>query len=239
MATIFEAITDDFVADIAAIRSVVTPFGDTSIASRTRIAAANSATLLIAATFEEFAREMARGYAKIVVGKARSIAQLPPKMASTAWRHAMENLAKTKFNGNNLNGDAKRTFQLASSKFSTIYEFCSGDLSKDIYGDLIHNENNMRPGELNRLFKISGFDDVCKRMSDKRSLVEFFGSDDVGVVHGKILNYLDDFFERHNTIAHSLNSGQSSGLKKIENDLTMFESLGRALFETLNVVTVI
>ena len=41
-------------------------------------------------------------------------------------------------------------------RFDNIREFCTGDLSRDIYDDLIFNENNMRVAEINSVFSVSG-----------------------------------------------------------------------------------
>ena len=60
MATVFEVIAEEFNEDMEAIRSLVVTFNDPQKNLKVRIAAANSSTLLIAATFEEFVREMAR-----------------------------------------------------------------------------------------------------------------------------------------------------------------------------------
>ncbi len=99
---------------------------------------------------------------------------------------------------------------------------------------MIHNENNMRPGEINGLFKVSGLGDVCSKLSDKRPMLDIFGESEPGKAHGQLLAGMEDFFERRNAIAHALNPGQSSGPDQIINDIDMLESFGKALCETLN-----
>ena len=47
---------------------------------------------LLAATFEEFVREMARAYARAVVASSKSIEMLPSRLAHAAWRRTMETL---------------------------------------------------------------------------------------------------------------------------------------------------
>ncbi len=56
MASAFKIITEEFIDDMDAIRSLVVTFSDPQKTAKSRIAAANSATLLVAATFEEFIR---------------------------------------------------------------------------------------------------------------------------------------------------------------------------------------
>ncbi len=234
MASAFEVITEEFVDDLEAIRSLVMTFSDPHKTAKARIAAANSATLLVAATFEEFVREMAREFARAVVTSTESFEKLPPKLASTAWKRTMDGLSKVRFDGEQAGVGAEHVFGAAQARFTVIYEFCKGDLTQDIYRDLIHNENNMRPGEVNSLFKVSGLGDVCTKLSDKQPILETFGETERGKAHGKLLFALEDFFERRNAIAHALNPGQSSGPDQIINDLNMLESFGKGLCETLD-----
>ena len=78
MTTELTLITEEFDSDLEAIRLLVNAFKNSPpiSAPKARIAAANSATLLLAATFEEFVREMARAYAKAVVTAAHSLEEL-------------------------------------------------------------------------------------------------------------------------------------------------------------------
>lgn len=232
MTSNFEIITEEFFDDMEAIRSLVVTFSDQQKTLKARIAAANSATLLVAATFEEFVREMAREFARAVVTSTESFEKLPTKLAATAWKRTMEGLSKVRFDGDQAAG-TENVFGVAQARFRVIHEFCKGDLTQDIYRELIHNENNMRPGEVNNLFKVSGLGNVCYKLSDKQSILEMFGETEPGKAHGKLLSGLEDFFERRNGIAHALNPGQSSGPDQIINDLKMLEGFGKALCETL------
>ncbi|MBG0798695.1 hypothetical protein IYX23_13560 [Methylocystis sp. L43] len=236
MASAFEIITEEFIDDMDAIRSLVVTFSDPQKTAKARIAAANSATLLVAATFEEFIREMAREFARAVVANADSYEKLPKKLAATAWKRTMDGLSKLRFDGAQAGSAAESVFGTAQARFNVIYEFCKGDLTQDIYRELIHNENNMRPGELNGLFKVSGLPDVCAKVSDKQPILDVYGETEPGKAHGKLLLSLEDFFERRNAIAHSLNSGHSSGPDQILNDLTMLEGVGKALCITLETI---
>ncbi|MEM5371000.1 HEPN domain-containing protein [Paraburkholderia azotifigens] len=233
MASTFEIIAEEFIDDMEAIRSLVVTFSDPAKSGKARIAAANSATLLVAATFEEFVREMAREHARAVVMNTASFDKLPSKLAATAWKRTMDGLSKVRFDDVAGTG-GESVFGAAQARFKVIYEFCKGDLTQDIYRELIHNENNMRPNELNGLFKVSGLGDVCQKLSDKPSMLDIFGETEPGKAHGKLLAGLEDFFERRNAIAHALNPGQSSGPDQIINDIDMLESFGKALHETLD-----
>lgn len=230
MASAFQLTVEDFVEDIEAVRGLVVAFADSKHQPKSRIAAANAATLLVAATFEEFVREMARDYARAVVSGTPSFDKLPGNLASTAWRRTMDGLGKVKFG---THGKANEIFGIAQAKFSVIYDFCRGDLSKDIYRELIHNENNMHPGQINALFKVSGLKDVCEQCSHKQSLLDMFGETECGKAHGKFLASLNDFFERRNDIAHALNSGQSNSPEQIQTDIDMLIAFGNALREVL------
>lgn len=232
MPSSFSIITDEFIDDLEAIRVLVDVFSSPTQTSKSRIAAANSATLLVAATFEEYIREMAREYARSVVLNTTSFDRLPNSLASTAWKRTMDGLSRVKFK-DNADASYLNIFVDALARFKVIHEFCCGDLTKDIYRDLIHNENNMRPGEINALFKVSGLKDVCAKSSDKQPMLDIFGETEAGRAHGKFMLGLEEFFERRNKIAHALNLGQSSSPQQISTDIEMFEGFGKALNETL------
>src|SRR5271166_1658121 len=212
-ASVFEVIREDFVAELDAIRQLVTTFDGHGKPVGTRIAAANSATLLLAATFEEFVREMAREYARVIVTTTSSFDKLPKRLVSTAWRRSMESLSRMRFD---VDQSAREGLMVdTQARFSVIYEFIKGDLTQNIYRELMHNENNMRPNELNSMFRVAGLSDICAKVCDKAAMLTFFGETEAGKTHGKLLVALEDFFERRNEIAHALNRGQSSGPEQI------------------------
>ena len=230
MATVFEITTEDFNDDCAAIITVISTFDDSGKSAKSRVAAANSSTLLAAATFEEFIRQQARHYAKTVVSYSSGVEELPVKLAATAWQRTMESLARIKIG----KAAPSNSLPFASARFGAVMDFCKGDLQQDIYDDLIHNENNMRPTELNSMFKVSGLSNVMSLCSADQSIMDFFGESEQGKAHGKLLAAFEDFFDRRNTIAHSLNSNQSSGASQILTDLALFSKFAGALTTALN-----
>ena len=230
--SVFELIREDFVGELAAIRQLVRTFEASGGNAKVRIAAANSATLLVAATFEEFVREMAREYARIIVTTTPSFDKLPKKLASTAWRRSMEGLARLRFDGEQ---SARDSLMIDThARFSAAYSFVKGDLTQDIYKELIHNENNMRPNEINSMFRVAGLSDMCAKVCQEQALRGFFGETEAGKAHGKLLAALDNFFERRNKIAHALNPGQSSGPEQIIADLDMFDVFSLVMLQTLD-----
>lgn len=232
MSAIFEIIHEDFKSELDAIRLLVNTFDKTGVPPRARAAAANSATLLMAATFEEYIRQTAREYAKMVVAKIQSVADLPKDFAATAWRRSMERLAKVRFE---IDDQSERHALLltASTSFSVVHDFARGDLTKDIYADLIHNENNMRPRELNSMFKVSGLKDVCSKLCAKQPILDHFGETEPGKAHGKLLETLEEFMTRRNNIAHALNPGSFVAPDQIITDLDMLEAFSASLYLTL------
>lgn len=234
-ASTFEVIRDDFVSELDAIRQLVTTFDGHGKAAKTRIAAANSATLLLAATFEEFVREMAREHARTVITRTPSFDKLPKKLVSLVWKRSMESLARVRFD---VEQSARESLMIdTQARFSVVYEFAKGDLTQDIYRDLIYNESNMRPNQLNSMFNVAGLSDICAKVCDKLAMLKFFGEVELGKAHGKLLAALDDFFERRNGIAHALLPGQSSAPEQIITDLDMLQAFSEAMFQTLDNLT--
>ena len=233
MSSQFSIINEEFASDLAAIRILVREFNDPGKSPpKVRIAAANSATLLLAATFEQFVREMARAYAQAVVAAAPSFKHIPQRLAQTAWRRTMASLAQIEIDDGSTNFS-----EIAASdalrKFQSVYAFCKGDKTQDIYDELIHNENNMRPGQINALFKLSDLKDACSQAATKTPLLTAFNEPDPKKTHGLLLSGLDDFFERRNEIAHALNPSHSSGADQLLKDVVLFEAFGNSLSETL------
>ena len=234
MSTSFTIIAEEFDGDLKAIRSLIDTFNvPQQSAPKVRVAAANSATLLLAATFEEFIREMARTYARAVVAATRAFNRLPRKLATTAWRNTMETLARIRIDTDTRAFSAESKISDARTQFEVVYKFCNGDLSQDIYNELIYNENNMRPGQINLLFGVSGLSDVCLQIANRMPILEIFDETEVGKAHGRLLKSLEEFFERRNDIAHSLNAARSSGPDQIFKDIDMFSAFGKSLCETL------
>lgn len=229
MTTAFDLIVEDFLDDLAAIEHVVSEFDSPARLAKARVAAANSAALLVAATFEEFIREMARQFAKAVVQNSSSFRQVPQQITTTAWKRTMERFAKIKFDADASGVTIQTAIADAASKLNAFDEFCRGDLSRDIYENLIHNENNMKPTEINGLFKVSGVHDVCKQICDQQILRDELGISDSGRAHGALLETLEQFFRRRNQIAHALNPGSSTSPSQILSDIRLLSALARSL----------
>jgi hypothetical protein len=234
MATQFTVILEDFEEELQAIKILVQASADPALGRpRTRVAGANAAVLLLAATFEEFVRQMARAFARAVVEACEVYDQLPPKLAAVAWKRTLEGMARIRLDPQAKNFSREGLFSDALTRFTVVYEFCKGDLTQDIYNDLIHNENNMRPQEINSLFKLSGLSNVCLLASAFPYIMEFVSETEPGKANGRLVEHLEDFFERRNQVAHSINAMRSSGPEQINGDIELLTAFGRALAETL------
>lgn len=233
MTTIFDAVADDFVADLDAISELIAVAQGAGRSPKSRIAAVNSLTLFLTATFEEFVREMGRQYAREIVARNVDSERLPRRLTATAWKRTLEDLAKAKIDTGGTQISLALIARNAKSSFDAVCKFLEGDKTQDIYGPLIHNENNMRPGQLNAIFAICDLKDVCCKISDKRPLKEYFDEEESGKSHGKILVRLNDFIEKRNDIAHSLNPGNSSVPDQLLDEIKFFRALASSLAETL------
>ncbi|MBD8548654.1 MAE_28990/MAE_18760 family HEPN-like nuclease [Sphingomonas sp. CFBP 8760] len=234
MATVFSVVLEDYEEELEVVRILVQASADPSLGRpRARVAGANAAVLLLAATFEEFIRQLARAYAKAVVEACESYERLPPKLAGIAWRRTLEAIARVRLDPQVSNFSRDGIFADALTRFTTVYEFCKGDLSQDIYSELIHNENNMRPQEINGLFTLSGLKNVCMLTSVSQELMDFVHETEPGKANARIVERLEDFFERRNQIAHSINSMRSSGPGQISEDINFLATFGKAIATTL------
>lgn len=234
--TVFSVIKDDFLEELDSIGALVDTFDQPGSSAKTRVASVNSSILLLAATFEEFVRQMAKEYARWVVSEADSVEALPYKLTETAWKRTLEGLARArlKINGTSVLESVSRA---SRTKFDAVCGFISGDLTQEIFDDLIHNENNMRAGELNSMFKVSGLNNVCTKICERDEVQHYFSETNADVAHGLFVNQNDEFFVRRNAIAHSLNAGSSVAPDQVRADIEFFKATGLSLCALLDELT--
>lgn len=229
----FSIITDDFVNDLKSIDALVSAFDRPEADNKTRIASVNSSVLLLAATFEEFIREMAKEYARWVVAAADNVESLPSTLTATAWRKTLDSLARTR-----LGIDRKSVFEKvlkdSRAKFDALYNFISGDLSQEIFDDLIHNEKNLRVSELNSLFRIANLKNICAELCKQNEVQRFFEETDAGVAHGLFMKKNDEFIDRRNAIAHRLNAGDSIAPDQVRHYIEFFRVTSLSLSACLD-----
>lgn len=232
MPSIYTPILEEFESELDAVGAFALQSSATDIPAKIRVAAANAATLLLAATFEEFIREIARELAKAVVKKSASVEDLPKRLVEQVWKRHADAVGKIPFPRGQSVINRRNLYQNARIEFDAAHAFCMGDLSQNIYPRLIHNENNMHAGQINELFKICGAKDICREVANKTALTEIFGQD-AGVSHGKVISSLEDFFSRRNEIAHAISLRRSPGSVTLEKDIDFLRRLGRALKDTV------
>lgn len=226
-------ILDDFDAALVPLREIVHSGQGTGASARARVSSVHASTLLLAATFEEFLREMAREYAVQVVTSASSVLDLPDSLLETAWRKTFDKFARNKTAARSKREALEVLAAQARPTIEALCAFIEGDIGQNIFDHLIHNENNMRPREINSLFKLSGLSNVCAKACEKAELKAFFETDDDQKAHGEFLSALETFFDRRNQIAHSLNSVSSSAPETIFRDVEFLSAFSKGLCRTL------
>ena len=229
MSSIFHIISEEFSTDIEAISDLISLVSNGGGSSKSRIASINSATLLLAATFEEFVREMARQYARELVARTTDVSDVPRKLTATAWKRALQDMSKAKIDNE---GEASSLLHIATearSEFDAICKFLEGDLSQNIYKHVAHNENNMRPDQMNAIFNVSGVKNICQKISEVDSLQTYLGEDDAGRTNSKFRQALNNLMDRRNSIAHSLNPASSVGVGQFREDLHLLKAVGIAM----------
>ncbi len=236
MSTEFSVIVDDFHSALRPLNEIVRNGHSEQATTLARVASVNAATLLLAATFEEFVRQMARQFAIQVVTGASSIDDVPDFLLETAWRRTFHVLTHS----NKSDGVSKKEALRISAKrarptIEALCNFIEGDIDQDIFENLIHNENGMGFEEINKLFKVGGVSNICKEICKNETLRTFFEIDDEKATHAALLSALKEFFERRNQIAHSLNSINSASPGQILRDICMFVALASDLGRTLEV----
>ncbi len=227
MTTEFDAIFGDFSEELDAISDMAdagSRLGPETSTARARIAAGNGATLLLAATFEEYVRQQVRAAFVEKARRAKSMKDFPPKIASTVWKRSLEALARTPFE--EIETDGGR----ANGRVAATLSFClRKELTADVADILAHNDYNMRPGELGRLFNQIGMTSIISRACEDEELVDFLGADTPGKATALLESRLEQFFRRRNEIAHAIKLGSASGPTELHQDVDLFRAFGRAL----------
>ncbi len=234
LATVFSVILDDFRSELSSLEQLMGLGQATTNSARVRIASINAVTLLLAATFEEFVRQMALENARQTVDRASELSEVPEVLLETAWRRTLDDVSKSKVQRPTKRETIAATAAAAYPKLDALRGFLDGDIGQDIFDTLIHNENNMRGGEINSLFKVSGTSNVCQKICDEGALKSYLVEQDVGKVGGQILQRLEAFFERRNTIAHSLNAAASASPDSMREDLRFFKAVAEDLTSWLD-----
>jgi hypothetical protein len=225
--TVYATILEEFSSDLAVLRQTLDIVSAAGAEPKVRVALANSSTLLLAATFEEFVRQLAIEFAKQVVRNTQSVANLPSTFIAAVWAKTFDKLARQKLSDFASQSDRDHYLNYAAAKFTSVQKFCSGDLSQDIYEGFIHNENNLRIAPLNSLFKLSGLSDICNKACDETELKQYFGNQDAGQAHGKLQTKLNSFIEKRNAISHALSADVSSSPDELRDDLKFLEAFGK------------
>jgi hypothetical protein len=236
VSTVFSVIVEDFQQALLPLKDIVEDGQTNKSSMLARVASVNATTLLLAATFEEFIRQMARECVIQTVQKASSIDDLPDDLLETAWRRTFHVLTHS----NKSDGVSKKEALRISAKkarptIEALCNFIEGDINQDVFENLIHNENGMGFKEINKLFKVGGVSNICMEICKNETLRAFFEVDDEKATHAALLSALKEFFERRNQIAHSLNSKNSASPEQILRDICMFVALASDLGRTLEV----
>ena len=233
MSSIYTAIAEEFGDQLHSLRELIGNSQSKSLMPSTRIASVRAATLLLAAAFEEFVREMALEHAKLIVSQAKSIEQVPDRLVETAWKRTLNELLYTREEGETKKARLASIAKLARSRLDAICLFIEGDISQDIYSKLTHNENNMRPEQINNLFRIGGLSGVCKEVCKRRELQVFFGTKGQENTYSALEKTLNAFIDKRNVIAHSLNLMSSDAPDEVFRDMSMLKAFSLDLRVTL------
>ena len=222
MATEFDFIFEEFAAELNAIGEMA--LGAQSGSAKSRIAAGNGATLLLAAVFEEFVRQQVKAAYREQSRSMETFKELSSKLASTIWRRAFDKFGRTPLEV------FEADITIAQSSFNSIVGFCiKKDSSSDVAEFIAHNENNMRLAQMNSLFKSIGLSNVSREIAADARMIEFLGCEDAAQADQKLQIYIEIFFKRRNEIAHAIKMGSSSGPTDLENDIALFRQLADSL----------
>jgi hypothetical protein len=227
MVTEFDLVFEDFEAELRALEGMIASLattGEGPTSARARVAGANAATLLLAATFEEFVRQEVRAVFTTKAATAAGLDDFPNKIAGAVWRRSLERLARTSLE------DLSSDPSALNDTLKATIDFCiAKDVKADVSDAVVHNENNMRPGQLNQLFNQLGLKGMCGKACEYEPLASHLGCDSPGKALIELESRLEDFFRRRNEIAHAIQLNSSSGPPALASDISLFREFGKGL----------
>jgi hypothetical protein len=221
----YQAILDDFEAEITAIAELAdaTRIGS-QFSSRARISLANSLTLVLASTFEEYVRQLVKAAWSERLKVVDDASKLPPKLRSKLWRSTLERAARKPF------GDVDSQSWLARDRLQNLMKFClDGDLSVPIDDEISHNERNMRPDQISDLFSKIGIRNIFVTGCALEEAIEYFDCQNADQASENLRAALEDFFIRRNNVAHAIVFGSSDGADTIHQDIDICKLTAKAL----------
>ena len=233
MTTDFRATADDFAQSLSTIREFVSSFDSGGVTPSVRVAAVNSAILLMAAAFEEFIKEMATLSVRHTVQTSKKISEVPNSVLQTAWRRTFKAIADLSMPQNTNIKDIMHAVNDAEVRCRTLLEFLRGDVTQDIYEGLVDNDSAMRVKQINKLFSISNITDVCRVTSQNQRIIGHFNAENSDQGFTDLRNFIDQFIDQRNEIAHRLNSATSLAPKDVWYHIDTFCVFADSLCEIL------
>ena len=229
MAAEYFAITEDFSAELETIRTMVRELDSPSTTRGVRTSSARAAILLFwrQSTRSTFDGRLEREHALCVADSPRS-----KRLQRKAWKIAFDELARfNPFVGSNELAESAKSE--STEKIESLFAFMSGNFHSELLPNAIRNERNMRPTQLNQIFKLSGIEDISREICDRHCLIQYLNADNPDIAHGLFLERQKRFFDQRNEIAHSPVPQRSVAVDVVEGHVALLGMTSRALTETL------
>ena len=233
MTTDFRATADEFSQSLGTIGEFVSALDSSSATPSVRVAAVNSAILLIAATFEEFIKEMATLSVRHTVKASKAISDVPTSVLRTAWRRTFSSIADLAIPQSTDNKAIMSAVNDAEVRSKTLLAFLRGDVTQEIYDGLVDNDSAMRVKQINSLFGISDIKNVCQLTSQNQRIIDHFNAESADQGSADLNNFINQFIDQRNEIAHRLNSATSLASKDVREQIDTFCVFAHSLCEVL------
>ena len=144
-----------------------------------RLAALNASMLLLAASFEEFVRQLTKEFCATLVRSATEFADLPEEIATAAWERCLQILRGLRYGKHDFNHVA------AVASIEVLHEFClRREIGADVSDLVGYNLNNMRIRQINEIFRRVGISDICLYVARREPIIQFFGAPSGDIAHG-------------------------------------------------------
>ena len=233
--SVFALIFEEFSGELDALGEIAVhpkesgEGGAHPLSAKARVAAGNAATLLLAAVFEEYVRQLVKAAFREKSNTAKGIQDFPQNIAAKVWRQSLSMLASAEMEDVEANPADYETRLAAVVAFSL-----KKNVTSDVGQALAHNQNNMRPDLLAGLFKQIGIPKILHKSCEDQEMLDYVDSDNGDHARNHLAAALNDFFKRRNYIAHAIQLNTSSGPQQLGKDISLLYTFGRALQRALD-----
>lgn len=155
--------------------------------------------LLIYFAFEDCIRQMSSAYCRYFIERHILVNRYPYTMAASYWKKSVSLLSE--FNEIKSRTKSLQTKIIMDDLSAFIFD---QDLTKADNDRLTYHERNLRPSEINSIFKRYGIENIIRECCSNITIQNYAAETDEDRTYQSICSELNEIVERRNEIVHRI-----------------------------------